>query len=73
MGLDELHLRVLSTSSDDPLEKKNAATGTRIPFLIPVVFLLIFLGRYSAKASTKKATLGPRCMFSVSTAALPHR
>lgn len=27
MGLDELHLRVLSTSSDDPAEKKNAQTG----------------------------------------------
>ncbi|KAK7448455.1 hypothetical protein VKT23_013717 [Stygiomarasmius scandens] len=24
MGLDELHLRVLATSSDDPAEKKNA-------------------------------------------------
>ena len=27
MGLDELHLRVLSTSSDDPKERKNAQTG----------------------------------------------
>lgn len=27
MGLDELHLRVLSTSSDDEKTKKNAATG----------------------------------------------
>ena len=27
MGLDELHLRVLSTSSDDEAERKNAAQG----------------------------------------------
>ncbi|KAH6901111.1 hypothetical protein BKA70DRAFT_1524767 [Coprinopsis sp. MPI-PUGE-AT-0042] len=27
MGLDELHLRVLAQSSDDPKEKKNAAKG----------------------------------------------
>jgi hypothetical protein len=28
MGLDELHLRVLSMSSDNPTERKNAAKGT---------------------------------------------
>ncbi|SRR5260221_10623255 len=28
MGLDELHLRVLSTSSDDQAERKNAAQGS---------------------------------------------
>jgi hypothetical protein len=27
MGLDELHLRVLSASSDDEEERKNAARG----------------------------------------------
>ena len=27
MGLDELHLRVLSTSSEDQTERKNAAQG----------------------------------------------
>ena len=27
MGLDELHLRVLATSSDDPIEKRNAQKG----------------------------------------------
>lgn len=27
MGLDELHLRVLSTSSDDPKERRNATKG----------------------------------------------
>lgn len=27
MGLDELHLRVLAASSDDPKEKKNAQKG----------------------------------------------
>jgi metal transporter CNNM len=28
MGLDELHLRVLSASSEDETERKNAAQGT---------------------------------------------
>jgi hypothetical protein len=28
MGLDELHLRVLATSSDDETERKSAARGT---------------------------------------------
>jgi len=28
MGLDELHLRVLSTSSDDPVEQENARKGS---------------------------------------------
>jgi hypothetical protein len=27
MGLDELHLRVLAASSDDPKEKENAKRG----------------------------------------------
>ena len=27
MGLDELHLRVLSSSSENPTERKNAQTG----------------------------------------------
>jgi hypothetical protein len=27
MGLDELHLRVLAASSEDPTEKKNAKKG----------------------------------------------
>ena len=27
MGLDELHLRVLAASSDDPIEKRNAQKG----------------------------------------------
>ena len=29
MGLDELHLRVLATSSEDPIEKRNAQTGEK--------------------------------------------
>jgi hypothetical protein len=28
MGLDELHLRVLAASSDDPVEKRNAVKGS---------------------------------------------
>lgn len=31
MGLDELHLRVLATSSADEKEKENAKKGTRSP------------------------------------------
>lgn len=30
MGLDELHLRVLRSSSDDPVERENAAKVLRI-------------------------------------------
>ncbi|KAF8588519.1 DUF21-domain-containing protein [Ramaria rubella] len=30
MGLDELHLRVLATSSDEPLEKRNAQTVLKL-------------------------------------------
>ena len=30
MGLDELHLRVLSASSDDPVERSNAKKGPSI-------------------------------------------
>jgi hypothetical protein len=33
MGLDELHLRVLATSSEDMVEKKNAQKGAFTPFL----------------------------------------
>lgn len=31
MGLDELHLRVLSTSSDNPKERANAIKGVFAP------------------------------------------
>lgn len=34
MGLDELHLRVLATSSEDPIEQRNATTGV-LCFHIP--------------------------------------
>ena len=33
MGLDELHLRVLATSSDDVVERKNAQKGVSLIFL----------------------------------------
>lgn len=32
MGLDEMHLRVLATSSDDETEKRNAKKGMYIRF-----------------------------------------
>ena len=34
MGLDELHLRVLATSSDDPREKSNAQKGACVVSLV---------------------------------------
>lgn len=34
MGLDELHLRVLATSSDDPQERKNAQKGSHYHLVI---------------------------------------
>lgn len=37
MGLDELHLRVLSASSDDPKERANAVKG--IPVQFPSIHL----------------------------------
>jgi hypothetical protein len=37
MGLDELHLRVLSTSSEDETERKNAAQGA--PQITSVLWL----------------------------------
>ena len=32
MGLDELHLRVLATSSEDLREKRNAQKGIKLGF-----------------------------------------
>ena len=53
MGLDELHLRVLSTSSDDPVERENARKGilsvalTRTALMkIPSVLQLMQKGRH---------------------------
>jgi hypothetical protein len=44
MGLDELHLRVLSTSSEDVTERKNAAQGA---FQTPGALWLRLLTRFS--------------------------
>ena len=42
MGLDELHLRVLSTSSDDPKERKDAQKGSLPSYLFfPLSFSLL--------------------------------
>ena len=41
MGLDELHLRVLSTSSDDPVERENARKGSRSVFSTRTVLMRI--------------------------------
>jgi hypothetical protein len=37
MGLDELHLRVLATSSEDLTEKANAKKGAKISRFSPIV------------------------------------
>ncbi|PIL30796.1 transporter [Ganoderma sinense ZZ0214-1] len=42
MGLDELHLRVLSTSSDDPKERKNAQKGPSLSYPLPSLTQLPF-------------------------------
>lgn len=40
MGLDELHLRVLATSSEDLREKRNAQKGVELEFLYGVLDVL---------------------------------
>ena len=40
MGLDELHLRVLSASSDDPVERSNAKKGSCILSLLQISSLI---------------------------------
>ena len=46
MGLDELHLRVLATSSEELREKRNAQKGMELGFCIILVVLNVkqFLG-----------------------------
>ena len=57
MGLDELHLRVLSVSSDDESERANASKGMKtITRHFPLLILYIF----SVETIEKRAPLGPR-------------
>ena len=41
MGLDELHLRVLVASSDNPTERKNARKGMTAVFVVKTRLLTI--------------------------------
>lgn len=55
MGLDELHLRVLATSSDDVVEKKNAQKGVQPSSAAPFV-----PHRPSLESHAQGPPLGPR-------------
>ena len=47
MGLDELHLRVLATSSEDLTQRRNAQKGLdEIMIIIHLLYPLIFLKQY---------------------------
>ena len=69
MGLDELHLRVLATSSGDKFEKKSAQEGLRISWHIRIKQMLTRL--HSTEIATEGQTLGigrkSLCFFSTKT------
>jgi len=54
MGLDEIHLRVLAISSEDPVEKRNAQTG--LPLATDQAMTI--LTQSSLEADTEPQTLG---------------
>jgi len=54
MGLDEIHLRVLAISSEDPVEKRNAQTGVHLA----TDQAMIILTQSSLEADTEPQTLG---------------
>ena len=60
MGLDELHLRVLSTSSDNPQERKNAVKGAPRSLANVTRRSKTHLCAYSTPSSEQGQTLGPR-------------
>lgn len=53
MGLDELHLRVLSASSDDPVERKNAQKG-----ICPLSASFVSAHRFPSQYSSYSPTAG---------------
>lgn len=68
MGLDELHLRVLSASSDDPVEKKNAkkvlALMQKGRHWVLVVRTALFLVRFRIKCHVfRYFSLETSCVF----------
>jgi len=64
MGLDELHLRVLSTSSEDLKEKRNAQKGERPGEALKYYILLLS----SFKADAERPSLGACGMSTDSSA-----
>lgn len=55
MGLDELHLRVLASSSDDPREQENARKGKRVPVRrLQIIFIFVDM-----KSSSQDYGQGP--------------
>ena len=58
MGLDELHLRVLATSSEDLTQRRNAQKGLDEIMIIIRLYSIDFLGN-SIEAYAKGKTLGP--------------
>jgi hypothetical protein len=59
MGLDQLHLRVLATSSEDLTEKTNAKRGTNsLSFL---TFSFPNQWRYSFEANGEREALDSSC------------
>ena len=72
MGLDELHLRVLATSSDDEIERRNAHRGIFTTSFATINFSVIL--SYSAQTFKERQTLGPRsALYLISFTPSSHR
>ena len=72
MGLDELHLRVLSASSEDETERKNAAKGAHqtpatlglgVVDLLSLVLKLLGKGRHWVLVVSDQRFLMRSCFF----------
>ena len=61
MGLDELHLRVLATSSEDLEQRRNAQKGMDeiINGFFPFIFIDFLINKKSIAAYAEGKTLGP--------------
>ena len=60
MGLDELHLRVLATSSEDLTQKRNAQKGLDETISFSLIISIDFLKQYHMiEAYAEGKTLGP--------------
>ncbi|KAJ2934995.1 hypothetical protein H1R20_g2114, partial [Candolleomyces eurysporus] len=70
MGLDELHLRVLATSSDDPVEKRNAVKGKGRHWVLVVLLLGNVIVNESLPIFLDSALGGGFAAVAVATAAI---